>query len=250
MKRHYLLYFALITGTIACNKTEGPGGTSIITGHVKIQDHTEGRPEITEIIFSQGVNIEHGDYWVINNPAGLTQYYVYYSNPTWVSEANPFLEGRTGVAVSFNYSDSNVEIAANTANAISPSLGGSFDIIRNVDVLTFVGKTNGDAPDADKVTTNFQVNTAQQGKNSISGLLQPAVDEKVYLVYGDQEVYGDLTRTGGDGEYQFKNLTNCNYTVYSVRTDALTGEVTKVIQKVEITDKKTVVEAPEIKIIN
>jgi hypothetical protein len=35
-----------------------------------------------------------------------------------------------------------------------------------------------------------------------------------------------------------------------VRTDALTGEVTKVIQKVEITDKKTVVEAPEIKIIN
>ena len=70
------------------------------------------------------------------------------------------------------------------------------------------------------------------------------------MVYGDQEVYGDLTRTGGDGEYQFKNLTNGNYTVYSVRTDALTGEVTKVFQKVEITDKKTVVEAPEIKIIN
>lgn len=240
-----LLYLSISSLLIlsACNKAEGEGGTSTIYGQINVETHQDGRPEITEIIFSNGLEVEHGDYWLINNLPGRTQYYVYYDNPGWVSDANPYLEGRTGIAVSFNYSDSNVEIAAKTESAFSIVAAGEFEVDRLVDIITFTAKNWGNTADADKVSSPFEVNTAQQGKSSLNTSFQPAVDEKVYIVYGDQLVYSDVTRTGGDGDYQFKNLTKGIYTIYAISSNSTTGLDSKVSQKVEITDKKSMVEA-------
>lgn len=250
MKRTIFAFIALIAIT-SCNKTEGPGGTSTLTGTVQAMEHDDGRPEITEVIFTPGINIEHGDYWILNKPTGLNQFYIYYDNPEWVSEADPELEGRIGVSVSFNYSDSNIEIAENTKEAIETTIPGEFDIIRHTDILTFYSKSEGAAPDADRVTTPFEVNVAQQGQNDITYLFEPAVDEKVYLVYGSNEVYGELTRTGGNGEYRFDNLTKGNYTVYSVSKDtsAVFDATINVIQKVEITENKSSITVDEIRIL-
>lgn len=249
MKKYVLPLMALIIWS-GCNKTEGPGGTSGITGFVKSQNHQNGQQEITEIIFVGGLTLEHGDYWILNSTIDEKQYYIYYDNPTWVSDADPGLEGRTGIAVEFNYSDSNVEIATNTLAELSAETADQFTFSQHGDVVIITNKHVGHVADCDKITTPFQFNTDQQGKNPTLKPLYPAIDEKVYLVYGDQEVYGDLTRTGGDGEYQFNELMPGNYTVYAISKDTLSGGTLKVTQTVEITDKKSVVTASDIHIVN
>ena len=243
------LTIATIVLLAACNKTEGPGGTSSITGFVKSQNHQNAQTEITEIIFTQGLSVEHGDYWVLNNPSDEEQFYIYYDNPSWISDADPALAGRTGISVEFNYSDSNVEIAENTMTAVISIASDYYSITRNVDILTITSELTAETVDADKVTSPFEFNTSQQGKAALLEDVYSAVDEKVYLTYGDNTNYDDFERTGGDGEYQFNNLTNGVYTIYAISKDTVSGGTIKVSQTVEISDKKTVVTVGEIQIL-
>ena len=245
-----ILTFCAVALLIACNKTEGPGGTSSITGFVKSQDHQSAQVEISEVLFTQGLSVEHGDYWVLNNPIGVEQFYIYYENPTWPSDADPNLAGRTGIAVEFNYSDSNVEMAINTQEEIEAIASDHFTLTRNVDIVTITNKATGETANADKVTSPFEISTTQSGKNTTIQPSQPAIDEKVYLVYGENDVFGELERTGGNGEYIFNNLTQGNYTVYCVSKDTISGGSTTITQSIEITSNKTVVTASEISILN
>lgn len=246
--KHIISVFVILTFITACQKTEGEGGTSTITGLVKSQSYDAAEAEITEIIFSPGVDVEHGDYWVLNNSDGFDQYYIYYDNPGWASEANPGLEGRIGIAVEFNYSDSNTEIAANTLEELENETSDFFTYDLNVDILRVTNKIKGIVADFDKVSSPFEFNTDNQGKAGFISPLFPAVDEKVYIVYGDATVYSDQERTGGDGEYQFTNLTPGLYTIYSVSKDTLSGGTMKISKSVEITDKKSIVAVEEISI--
>lgn len=41
-----------------------------------------------------------------------------------------------------------------------------------------------------------------------------AMDEEVYIIYGDDASYGDRIRTGPDGVFEFKYLREGDYTVY------------------------------------
>ena len=43
----------------------------------------------------------------------------------------------------------------------------------------------------------------------------PAVEERVYIIYGDNELYDDDSRTHSDGRYQFRYLRSGNYRVYA-----------------------------------
>lgn len=46
----------------------------------------------------------------------------------------------------------------------------------------------------------------------------PAAKEDVYIVYGNQLVYGDKMETGYDGYYRFKYLTKGTYNIYAYST--------------------------------
>lgn len=46
----------------------------------------------------------------------------------------------------------------------------------------------------------------------------PAAKEDVFIVYGDEPVYGDKMETGYDGTFQFKYLTPGTYTIYAYST--------------------------------
>lgn len=245
-----ILFCMAATLIFACNKTEGPGGTSSITGHVKSQNHESADVEISEVLFSQGLSVEHGDYWILNNPIGAEQFYIYYDNPTWPSESDPGLTGRTGIAVEFNYSDSNVEIANNTLSEIETEAADYYTLSRNVDIVTITNKLIGETANADKMTSPFEINTTQSGKNAFLNPINPAIDEKVYLVYGDNDVFGELERTGGNGEYIFNNLTIGSYTVYCVSKDTLVGSTITISETVEIIENKTIITAGEILILN
>jgi len=236
---------------MACSKEEGPGGTSSIQGTIMSADHEYARPEITEVFFTNGLEVEHGEYWILNNPVGYDQYYVFYDNPTWISEADPGLSGRTGIRVSFDYSDSNEEIAQATYDSLMQVASVDFSMELNVDVIRITNLNAGSCTDADEVTTPFEFNVIQDGRNATLESEVPAVDEKVFLIYGDNQVHSETSRTGGQGGYQFTNLRKGNYTLYVMSKDTTAGTgLIQLSETVTISENKEEVEVPSISILD
>lgn len=72
------------------------------------------------------------------------------------------------------------------------------------------------------------------------------LDEDVFIVYGDQNGYGDKVSTDLNGNFEFKYLRKGNYTIYSL-SDTLQSSTVPynqfpVATKIQITDKKQVVD--------
>ena len=81
----------------------------------------------------------------------------------------------------------------------------------------------------------------------------PAQDVDVYVIYGNDEVYGDRFQTGYDGKYEFNYLQEGSYKIYVLskdKTNLLTDELIPVFEDVEITGKDQAVEVPDIIIID
>lgn len=67
-----------------------------------------------------------------------------------------------------------------------------------------------------------------------------ATDEEVFIIYGDDPVYGDKVTTNYDGTYQFEYLQEGHYTIYAYSEDSAsypTKHMIPVIKKVNITGK-------------
>lgn len=250
MKLNLLFISIAVTLLASCKKAEGPGGTSSINGIVVSKNHGSAKAEITEIIFTNGLQVEHGDYFLLNTPNSDKYYYVWYDNPTWISNGDPMLLGRIGISVEFNYSNSNTAIADSTLTALNNHTAGDFSFELLNDVLILTNTEMGEVPDADEVTSPFEFNIADQGKNSSLEPSTPLIDEKVYLVYGNNDYYDDDTRTGVNGEFQFPGLTKGDYTVYVISKDTLNGSSKKIEVAVSITSNKSENDAGTISVIN
>lgn len=74
--------------------------------------------------------------------------------------------------------------------------------------------------------------------------------EEVYIIYGDDETYGDRADANPDGIYEFKYLRPGSYTLYAYSTGAslTTTNRLAVIKKVTISEKKQKVECETIEI--
>ncbi len=238
-----ILAIALFTVLISCKKVEGPGGTSTIRGTVYGQNYTEGENEVTQIIFTNGSLLEHGDYFILNSTNSLNYYYVYYTNPTWVSDADPHLTGRIGIPVSFNYSDANTIIAEKTYQALSALNTVIFNMQLQQDILILTDLKTGEVPDADDVSSPFLVDVSNQGKNPILGQSFGRADERVYIVYGKSEFASESVRTDDSGRFAFEGLQKGTYKVYVISEDTLQiGSSFKVEKEVQINDSKQIVE--------
>ncbi|MBN1116788.1 MAG: hypothetical protein JXA77_06270 [Bacteroidales bacterium] len=80
-----------------------------------------------------------------------------------------------------------------------------------------------------------------------------AQDVDVYIIYGDDEIYGDKFQTGYDGKYEFSYLQEGKYKVYvlSKSLDIIhTNELVPIMKEVEIIGKDQVVEVETITIID
>jgi hypothetical protein len=80
----------------------------------------------------------------------------------------------------------------------------------------------------------------------------PAAKEDVYIIYGDDYVYGDKFETSYDGSYEFNYLREGSYKVYAYSDDSSDLIVTKqvaIIEQVEVTGKNQIVEVPDIIIL-
>ena len=73
-----------------------------------------------------------------------------------------------------------------------------------------------------------------------------ATDEDVFIVYGDEEVYGDKVSTNYDGTFRFDYLREGNYKVFSYSEDSAgypTKRMIPVIKNVKISGRNKTVSA-------
>ncbi len=64
-------------------------------------------------------------------------------------------------------------------------------------------------------------------------------DRDVFIMYGDETINGDDTKTSYDGSFEFKYLNKGKYKIYVYSTDRATQLETVVIKEVELTDDVT-----------
>ncbi len=236
----YTFCAATIMLLTACEKIAGPGGTSVITGNVTGINVTNGEFESIEITVTPGIEIEHGDYFILNQLNG-DNYYFWFNNPNWVSNGDPNLLGRTGVQIDFQYNDSNLTIAENVEAALQTHLGNAFTITRSADIITLTAKEMGNIPDPDDVTTSFLLDISNQGEVPTTGPETAMTDVRVYIQYGENTIFDDSEKTGYNGEFSFRNLQIGKYTVYVLSKDSITQEYTIPIEKeIEITQDESV----------
>lgn len=234
---HYLLLSSILL--TACKKVEGTGGTSAIRGTViGTKLASSGQAENTEVICTSGANVEHGNYWILNSANPSKYYYIYYVNPTWISDADPHLAGRIGVPVSFNYSDSNVDIAQKTQVALAGISGAPFTVSRTQDILHIIHTSDALVPDADNGTTSFAIDVVDQGK--VDGLQStaPAGEQRVYIVYGQNAYYSNSVRTNEVGEFSFEGLRPGSYKVYVLGNDPQHSNAIIKVEKTSTIDTK------------
>lgn len=74
-----------------------------------------------------------------------------------------------------------------------------------------------------------------------------APEERVYIIYGDADFYGNDTRTSYDGTYEFQYLRKGSYTVFAYSDCDTCASGTEAIKAMtEITDNHSTVELPDI----
>lgn len=261
-KQIFLFPLALIAGlTIfsACKKDAGAGGTSAITGTVsgRIYSSTnssDAEAEMTQIIIPDGAVIEDGDYVLLNTPVGGGAYYIWFD---WVGGVapDPGLIGRTSIPVAFDFTETNVEVAANVLAALVANASADYTFSINNDIITVTNNVLGEVTDADEVSSSILVDIANQGKGGVGGgtsyVEGPMVEERVYLIYGDDDFYSETVRTDENGNYQFTDLNRGDYRVYTFTDDTLnpSGMKKRVEVSAVIDDKKQIVEAPSMFVV-
>jgi hypothetical protein len=79
-----------------------------------------------------------------------------------------------------------------------------------------------------------------------------ATDEDVFIIYGDDPVYGDKVSTNYDGTYEFDYLREGNYKIFAYSKDSAnypTKHLVPVIVRASISGKKETVKAKDIVIL-
>ncbi len=94
----------------------------------------------------------------------------------------------------------------------------------------------------------------QKWNNSFTSMSSegPAVDQNVFIIYGNDTNYGAKTATGPDGSFKFPYLRKGKYRIYSYSKAAVTagnpnGKV-EVYVDAEITKKKQTVDVGQLKV--
>lgn len=77
-----------------------------------------------------------------------------------------------------------------------------------------------------------------------------AQEERVYIMYGDNPIYDDDTRTNFDGTYQFKYLFPGKYTIFAYSNCTCPADTEPLFETVEIKKRGEEVVVPTITIIN
>ena len=152
--------------------------------------------------------------------------------------------------VTFNYSDSNIEIAQKTRQALLAIPGANYNITLSSDILTITDLGQVNVPDADNGTTNFAVDVANNGKPGSASSNTPIANERVYIIYGNNEYAAKDLRTDEAGSYSFEGLQKGEYTIYVLSKDPVNnGVMTRESIQASIAEDNSIVEVETMNII-
>ena len=78
----------------------------------------------------------------------------------------------------------------------------------------------------------------------------PYQDQRVYIIYGDNEFQDDDVRTGPEGNYEFRWLRKGDYTIYTFGECNCPGKSITISHRVSIDGRKDEVIVPTITVDN
>lgn len=94
---------------------------------------------------------------------------------------------------------------------------------------------------------------ANEEKWEKQGNVYPLQDERVYIIYGDDNIYSDDFRTDAEGRYRFQWLRKGTYTIFAYSEDTLayppTGQLFADSVSIEIKKNRTEYSAPELIVV-
>ena len=109
-----------------------------------------------------------------------------------------------------------------------------------------------DKPEGEGGTSAIKGKIIIRDYNTNFTLLQstyPAQEERVYIIYGDNDFYDNDTRTSYDGTFKFENLRKGNYKIFAYSDDStftVPGGQYAIIKEIEITEEHQTIEIPTI----
>ena len=119
-------------------------------------------------------------------------------------------------------------------------------------IILAIGISSCSKPAGEGGTSRIKGKIYIRDYNSTFTILQDqfyAMEERVYIIYGDNDFFDDDIRTSYDGTYVFDNLRKGTYSVFAYSDDSTftaPGGMYPVIQTVEITEEYQTIEVPTI----
>ena len=213
----YLVFSLVILLLISCERDEGFGGTSSISGKIKIKEYNNDMSVLLDEYNAPDHNV----------------YLVFGTNSTVGDEAETSYTGdfsfrylNPGDYELFYYSDDTAISSGHDEIAFSKKITLSNKEDINLGTLYSYRFRDFDQGNA---TIRGRVMMITYNKNAIPPLddedildIVPAQDYEVYLKYGDHEGYDERVRTDYDGYFQFRELIKGNYRIYTY-TEELAG---------------------------
>lgn len=94
----------------------------------------------------------------------------------------------------------------------------------------------------------IMVQNVNYHSNQLIGNLQPAQDERVFILYGSNTAIGNDTRTSFDGSFEFPFLVQGNYSIFSLSDDTtnVNGAQVEMKKDISLNSKKAKIQADTI----
>ncbi|MBN1184029.1 MAG: hypothetical protein JXB49_17175 [Bacteroidales bacterium] len=202
------VWFVLVIILLSCNKEEGPGGFSKITGTLVVKELNKDKQVIKSYLAAgEDIYITYGSNAYFDDDAETSNNgFFQFSNLTAGDYTIWYYTDDTSAYTGDNQTFISKKVSVGKKETISLDTLFTYDI-RDID--------DGTATISGKVyEVNYKYTSSEP--YDISDVLStlPAAEVDVYIVYGDDDVYFDRTRTNHDGTFIFKNLIKGNYRIY------------------------------------
>jgi hypothetical protein len=229
----------------SCEKEEGIGGTSTITGKVKVREYNDN---FTHVI---------GEYY-----AGDQDVYIIYGNDSVYSDkfttsydgTYRFEYLREGNYKVFAYSLDSAAFPLDKETEVMKevTITGKDQLIQVEDILMISSEKVEGTGGTSTITGKVKVREYNGNFTYLIGEYY-AGDEDVYIIYGNDSVYSDKFTTSYDGTYRFEYLREGKYKVFAYSLDSAAyplDKKTEVMKEVTITEKDQVVQVEDIIILD
>ena len=126
--------------------------------------HIVEKAQTTEITTLAGNAVPQSSYFLINSANDATEYYVWYDVDA--GGTDPALVGKTGIKVSINSADTDIQVATATVSAINTSAGADFtasNVSGTSNTVTIVNDAVGTTTAAADNNTTFSILTTIYG---------------------------------------------------------------------------------------